>query len=415
MRIQFQNINQSKFVELLFAYTGIGIAITLTWWPLLNSIFCLVFFGIWLLFSAKKLITKKKLLLILLFSSLYLLAILGLFYSENTQEAFISLQHKSPLLLFPVAFGLSSIYSKKTIEIILYAFSVAFALFCFYCIGKGLIILFSTGSYTYLTGYKILALKDMYPFITGVFCIFGISFHFSRILYNQIYFYADVFLICVFWVMLLLLSNAICLLLGLLFTLYYLLKILKRFWYKFFFLSTGILLLSFTIIFNKNLQNKLIALTNFSKQSTIQLDSDSSLGRAWDGKALRIAIWECSRQLINQNFLWGLGSGDVQDELQKTYEKRKFYFASRYNKYNAHNQYVQQFLANGFMGFMALLFCIFIPLFLKLPFKKQLLVNFLFIFGAICLTESILEVNKGIVWYSFFNSIFVFSENRTVS
>ncbi len=415
MRILSQNSKYTKFVEPLFAYIGIGIAITLIWWPLLNSILCLTFCGSWLLISEKKSITKKRLLFILLFTSLYLVTIVDFFYSANTNEALLGLQRKSPLLLFPVAFGFSSIYSKKTIQTILYTFSFAFAMFCLSCIGKGLINLFLTGSYNDLTGYSLIALKDMYPFLTGVFCIFCISYHLSRILSDRIYFYTDLLLVFIFWIMLLLLSNAMCLFIGIIITLNYILKILKSRWQKILSLTISILVLVSAITLNKDLRIKLTALTNFSNQNRIQLDSDTSLGRTWDGKALRLAIWECSRELIYQNFFWGLGSGDVQDELQKVYEKRKFYFASRYNRYNAHNQYIQQFLANGIIGFTALLCCIFIPLFSKLPYKKQFLINFLIIFGAICLTESILEVNKGIVWYSFFNSIFVFSENRTAS
>ncbi|GAC1705506.1 MAG: hypothetical protein NVS9B7_11260 [Flavisolibacter sp.] len=78
-------------------------------------------------------------------------------------------------------------------------------------------------------------------------------------------------------------------------------------------------------------------MVNFSSKETIQLDKDASLGRAWGGKQIRTAIWKCSQDIIRRHFISGVGIGDVQDSLQAAYEKRKFYFASRYNKYNTHN------------------------------------------------------------------------------
>jgi len=95
--------------------------------------------------------------------------------------------------------------------------------------------------------------------------------------------------------------------------------------------------------------------------------------------------------------------------LQKAYENRKFYFASMYNRYNAHNEYLQITLANGIPGLLILLSCIFYPL---LNYRKKFSGNiyflFLLLFAVVAITESILEVNKGIIWYSFLNSIFAF-------
>jgi O-antigen ligase len=123
-----------------------------------------------------------------------------------------------------------------------------------------------------------------------------------------------------------------------------------------------------------------------------------------------LAIWRCSFDLIEQHGLIGLGTGDVQDELQKAYEKRKFYFASRYNNYNAHNQYIQQLLSHGIIGLVSLLLSIGIGFYLAFKQKNTLYFYFLVIFAVICLTESFLEINKGIIWYSFFNSLFAFSK-----
>ncbi len=145
------------------------------------------------------------------------------------------------------------------------------------------------------------------------------------------------------------------------------------------------------------------------------MDKDESLGRGWGGKTIRLAIWECSLDILKEHWLTGVGIGNSQDELQKAYEKRKFYFASRYNKYNAHNQYIQQAIASGVLGLVVFLACIFIPLFRFIRQKDKLFYTlFLLCFAFICITESVLEISKGVIWYSFFNSIFVFNKKSTL-
>jgi O-antigen ligase len=97
--------------------------------------------------------------------------------------------------------------------------------------------------------------------------------------------------------------------------------------------------------------------------------------------------------------------------LQNAYEKRQFYFASRYNRYNAHNQYIQQAIASGVAGLLVFMACIFIPLFYFIRQRERLIyILFLFCFAFICITESVLETSKGVIWYSFLNSIFAFNK-----
>jgi O-antigen ligase len=99
----------------------------------------------------------------------------------------------------------------------------------------------------------------------------------------------------------------------------------------------------------------------------------------------------------------------VQAALQQAYENRKFYFASRYNTYNAHNQYIQTTIAYGLVGLSIFVMAVFAPVFLCYQQKRNTFyLIFLLCFAFVCVTESILELNKGIIWYSFFNSLFMF-------
>jgi len=158
------------------------------------------------------------------------------------------------------------------------------------------------------------------------------------------------------------------------------------------------------IIFNPYVNQKVNEVIN-NKGNTIILDKDTSLGRSWNGVAIRKAIWECAKAPIKNNFLFGTGTGDVQDELQKAYEDRMFYFASRYNTYNAHNQYIQTIIGQGIIGLVLLISYIVYPL-IKLKFDYQFCL-IAFSFAVIFITESILETNKGIIIFSYINTLFI--------
>lgn len=191
--------------------------------------------------------------------------------------------------------------------------------------------------------------------------------------------------------------------------LYYAIKIFQQRSHRILLVAGSILTLVISAFAIPSARKQWNEFFDFSAKSTIVLDQDSSLGKSWGGKALRIAIWKCSADILNEHWLTGVGTGDVQDSLQKAYEKRKFYFASMYNRYNAHNEYLQITLANGLTGLLILLSCIFYPL---LHYNKNFSGNtyllFLMLFALVGFSESLLEVNKGIIWYSFFNSIFAF-------
>jgi O-antigen ligase len=156
-------------------------------------------------------------------------------------------------------------------------------------------------------------------------------------------------------------------------------------------------------------------LTDPREKTTIPLDRDASLGTSWGGMSIRKAIWKCSGDLVRRHWLTGVGTGDIQDSLQQAYENRQFYFASRYNHYNAHSQFLQTLIGHGAGGLSILLLCIFVPLGRLVPRIRALTptqtcyLAFLSLFCVLCFTEVILDINKGVILYSFFNSIFGFA------
>ena len=165
----------------------------------------------------------------------------------------------------------------------------------------------------------------------------------------------------------------------------------------------------FAVKTNPFLKRQWNEIMDFSEANEIPLDKDLSLGKSWGGWQLRKAIWQCSWDIVKKYPAFGVGTGDSQDSLQIAYERRKFYFASRYNRYNTHNQYLQETVTHGFFGLSIFLLSLIAPLFASMPADDQIFYRvFIFCFAVICLTDTPLELNKGIIWYSFFNALIFF-------
>ena len=377
----------------------------------LNSLLSILLVVFWLIFSKKEFdISSRKTRLMLLFISLYIIGITGLIYTSNSKAGIATLETQSAILFFPLVFGTTSVLTQAMLKKITTHFLIATALASLAGLGYGIYNYFQSGDIEQLTRNHILLFHVVRPVVMGLFCLLSIIIAFEKLNTSSAktkgLLYAFIALMTL---MIFLLSIRLIIACWLLIVFYYFLVIIRQWLYRIFLIAIAILLLivsAFTIPTVKKQWNELF---DFSARSTIALDSDSSLGKNWGGKALRVAIWKCSADVLKKHWLTGVGTGDVQDSLQKAYEDRKFYFASMYNRYNAHNEYLQITLANGLPGLLILLSCIFYPL---LHYRKKFSGNiyflFLLLFAVVGITESILEVNKGIIWYSFFNSIFAF-------
>ena len=127
-----------------------------------------------------------------------------------------------------------------------------------------------------------------------------------------------------------------------------------------------------------------------------------------ESTAERILIWGCALEAGAERPLTGYGIGDVREKLSLIYQKNSMQQASRLNL-NAHNQYLQTFLATGLAGIIILLLSLLLPFITSLRAKDILYIVFLLIIGSNFLFESILCRQAGVAFYAFFNAYFLFS------
>jgi O-antigen ligase len=136
-----------------------------------------------------------------------------------------------------------------------------------------------------------------------------------------------------------------------------------------------------------------------SSSSENQADAEST--------AVRMLIWKAANQVISENFLLGAGTGDARQELVKEYEKRGMTGALEH-KLNAHNEFYQVFVSIGFIGFLALMAGLLIPLSISLRQKNGVYMLFLLLLMLNFVPESMLETQAGVMFYGFFNSLLCF-------
>lgn len=122
--------------------------------------------------------------------------------------------------------------------------------------------------------------------------------------------------------------------------------------------------------------------------------------------SMRLYFLKAAFILIKNNFLFGVGSGDLQNQLDKTYVDSKSPLVKEWYKH-PHNQFVTIFVTLGLMGFLIFSFSILYPLItLKNYFPILFWPFFILAMGSFILDDT-LETQAGISFYAIYNTLFM--------
>ncbi|MFB9051980.1 O-antigen ligase family protein [Formosa undariae] len=141
---------------------------------------------------------------------------------------------------------------------------------------------------------------------------------------------------------------------------------------------------------------------------TINYNNNYNIEKVWGGRGVRILIWNSCKELIIDKPYIGYGSSkEVQFKLSEVYRKKDYgpllYMMANYNKvFNPHNQYLEELLKYGVLLGLYYPFLLIFSLFTFFASKNFYGVYLIFILLGVSATETILELNKGIVFFSFF-------------
>lgn len=131
---------------------------------------------------------------------------------------------------------------------------------------------------------------------------------------------------------------------------------------------------------------------------------------------IRASLWWLSvKAYLDTNLIIGAGSGDVQQSVKRMSER--YQVTNILKSYDPHSQYLHFLLSSGFIGLILFIGYIGIGFVKAWQNRDIIFLNFLILFSAVCATESALELQKGIVFFSiFFSSLsFLGTEAKSVS
>lgn len=127
------------------------------------------------------------------------------------------------------------------------------------------------------------------------------------------------------------------------------------------------------------------------------------------GITLRLITWKFTMKkfLSEENVVIGLGTGDARSFINEVYKERKMDGAG-YLNFNMHNQYLEYLLKFGVLGLIYFGTILFLCFKKAVKDRNHLYFSFLLIFCIFSITESNLEVQRGIVFFVLINTLFYF-------
>lgn len=125
---------------------------------------------------------------------------------------------------------------------------------------------------------------------------------------------------------------------------------------------------------------------------------------------MRLEFWRTGIIIIRKHLLFGVGTGDLQQEYNAAYQQQHSRLDEKW-RLRSHNQFIAVTLAFGLTGLFVFLLWLFYPLAL-VQHRHKLFGIFLLIVLFSMLTEDTLESQAGVTFFGFFYSFFLFNTGK---
>jgi O-antigen ligase len=343
----------------------------------------------------KEKIQKIKNPYFILSISFYLLHVLGLLYTSNMKSGNFDLEQKLSFLLFPILFlsiSIPQIEVSKITKSFIYGCFFA----CLICYGNAC-YKYSITQESDIFFYSAFSaiMHSSYFAMYLCFAIILILFR-DKMLHNKLQRIGVLLLFSLTIILLSSKSGLISLAFIALCKIIYDVKVNKKFGRAL--SSIIVILLALTVIYR--LFPKSFERLNEMKGSL------ASNGKEFNTTSSRIAIWKNALHIISENILIGVGTGDVKDALKQEYEKQgESQLVEK--QLNAHNQYLQTFIALGLPGLLILLGVLIAII--NFTYLSKIWDGFLLtsIIAINLLFESMLETQAGVVFIAYFLMLYL--------
>jgi heat shock protein HspQ len=125
----------------------------------------------------------------------------------------------------------------------------------------------------------------------------------------------------------------------------------------------------------------------------------------------RIEYWKTGIKIIQQNWLFGVGTGDVQRAFDQQYKHDHSPLSSQ-NRLRAHNTYLTNWISFGIIGLLVFLWMIFYFLRTHIQARSFLPVMFMLVACSSFIIEDTLETQMGVTFFAFFYGLFIMKDPR---
>lgn len=351
----------------------------------------------------EKLNNIKQNKVVFVFTSLYIVHLFGLIYTDNLKSGWFDMEVKLSLLVFPLIIG-SKPLTEKQVKGIIKSLIISIVYVGLYLITRAITFYFFNHENVF---YYQLFSPFIHPSYLSMYINMAVAFvlyqnYKGKKVFTNAYIVDKLLVLYLFAITFLLASKSGIFLFIIIVFVYLCLEFYKN--RKMIHFAVGSLIISLSFIalsyFSPKNFDRIIHLIETINSNDIENNSNES-------SSLRLHLWSTSNEVIKDSFLLGYGTGDGKDILNKALEEKEITNAFK-NKLNAHNAFYEMFLKLGMVGFVVLLLNIIFPSFIA--FKQN---NVLYLFLVIILVfnfsfESMLETKAGVIFYAFFNSLIFF-------
>jgi O-antigen ligase len=411
--------------SLYFLLAAFFITLYLPRMPVVNNLFIGLIFMHCLrmtTWAAKKQLFRERKALIFIFL-FFGLQVISALVSGNRQEGFAMLAMRSPLFLFPLSIGL--IHTRKELKFrILLVYCITVVLAGAICLITAWVQFKKSGDMTYLYDDGLTEAIDRQSIYFSLMVDFAL-FAFTYLLFKRSFAIehpGGVYLCIAFLLVIQFMLASRIAIIGL----YCGLLVIALAWM----IKNRKLVRGMTLIFTlvgvvlllvhwfPKTMDKFKELTYTSYQFDARpienrVDKQRVNPEQWNGMNIRLAVWRCAGELIQQHWLLGVPLGDKQERLMAVYRSKGFEFALATRR-NMHSTYLDVLGNVGVVGLI-----IFLLGFLVLPAiacykENDALGGFILISFAIALsTETYIDKSVGCILLGFFIS-FVLSTKKRV-
>ncbi|MBS1638325.1 MAG: O-antigen ligase family protein [Bacteroidetes bacterium] len=343
-----------------------------------------------------------------LFAGVYLLGALGYIYSTDKHAAGYLMERQLSILIMPLAIPMAFYRDESRIRTILLVFTLSCTGAVLFLFGQALYtihlnhfparVLF-TNTFFHHGFSGPLGIHATYLSLYVALCLFYCVYRFAKTTSMQERIWLGLCLLVLAAGLFFLATRSVWIATALILFFIFPLYVIRKKWlyYIILLVAAGI---SGILVFKVDYFRE-----RFGKQLVQEIYAPHTMAMSDASPEPRIERWEGAVELIRLSPWIGYGTGDEVKFMKIKYIEHRQFVSYLYS-FNAHNEYISIVLKHGFVGLF-----IFLGLFgyyLRIAIRQQdfIYMAFIGLLLIVFITENVLDSNKGIFFFAFFNTLF---------